>query len=97
MIHLTLQPNGILFNVKVVPGASREKIAGEYDGGLKVTVARPPQDEAANLAVIALLAKHLGIAKDQIEITRGHANPRKTVRVTGLSAEELQKRLQYSL
>jgi uncharacterized protein (TIGR00251 family) len=93
MIRLTSQPDGITFAVKVVPGASRDKIAGEYDGGLKVTVARPPQDGAANAAVIALLAKQLGISKDQIQITRGHTNPRKTVKVTGLSIEDLQTRL----
>jgi hypothetical protein len=93
VIHLTAQSTGITFAVKVVPGASRDKIAGEYDGGLKVTVARPPQDGAANLAVIALLAKHLGISKDKIEITRGHTNPRKTVQVSGITAEELQARL----
>jgi uncharacterized protein (TIGR00251 family) len=93
MIDLTPQLHGITFAVKVVPGASRDKIAGEYDGGLKVTVARPPQDGAANIAVIALLAKQLGISKDQIQITRGHTNPRKTVQVTGLSIEQLQSRL----
>jgi uncharacterized protein YggU (UPF0235/DUF167 family) len=93
MIQLTPQPDGITFTVKVVPGASRDKIAGEYDGGLRVTVARQPQDGAANIAVIALLAKQLGISRDQIQITRGHTNPRKSVCVTGLSIEELQIRL----
>jgi uncharacterized protein len=92
MIHFTTDPTGVHFAVKVVPGASRDKIAGEYDGGLKVTVARPPQDGAANAAVIALLAKHLKIAKDQIEITHGHSRPRKIVRVAGLTAEELEQR-----
>jgi uncharacterized protein (TIGR00251 family) len=93
MIHFTTDPSGVHFSVKVVPGASRDKIAGEYDGGLKVTVARPPQDGAANAAVIALLAKQLAIAKDQIDITHGHSRPRKIVRVTGLSAEEIEQRL----
>jgi hypothetical protein len=94
MIHFTIQPEGILFAVKVVPGASRDKIAGEYDGGLKMTVSRPPQDGAANAAVVSLLSKQLKIPKNQIEITHGHSRPRKIVRVSGLSIEELQKRLE---
>jgi hypothetical protein len=93
MIHFTIQPDGIHLAVKVVPGASRDKIAGEYDGGLKVTVARPPQDGAANAAVIDLLARQLSIPKNQIEITHGHSRPRKIVRISGLDADELQKRL----
>lgn len=95
MIHLTIQPDGIQLAVKVVPGASRDKIAGEYDGGLKVTVARPPQDGAANSAVIDLLARQLSIPKNQIEITHGHSRPRKIVRISGLDADELQKRLGF--
>lgn len=93
MIHFTSEPDGVHFGIKVVPGASRDKVVGEYDGGLKLTVARPPQDGAANAAVVALLAKHLDIARDQIEITHGHSRPRKVVRVTGLSADDLGQRL----
>jgi uncharacterized protein (TIGR00251 family) len=96
MIHFTPQREGILFAVKVVPGASRDKIAGEYDGGLKVTVSSPPQNGAANDAVIAVLSNHLRIPKNRIEITHGHSRARKIVRVTDLSMEELQNRLKTS-
>ncbi len=82
-----------MFAIKVVPGASRDKIAGEYDGGLKVTVARAPENGAANRAVIDLLAKKLGIPRNQIEIIAGHTNPRKRVAVRGMSIESVQQKL----
>ena len=93
MVHFTLHPDGIAFSIKVVPGASRDKIAGEYDGGLKVTVSRPPEDGAANRAVEALLAKQLQVPRESITITHGHSRSRKIVRVTGMSVEQLRDRL----
>ena len=86
----------VTFAVKVVPGASRDRIAGEYDGGLKVTVAKAASEGAANRAVIDLLARELGLAKNQVEIVRGHSNPRKTVRVLGIGADELAGKLKIN-
>ena len=86
----------VVFGVKVVPGASRDRIAGEYDGGLKVTVAKAASEGAANRAVIDLLARELGLAKNQIEIVRGHSNPRKMIRVCGIGIEGLCERLKVT-
>ena len=79
--------------LKVVPGASRDRIVGVLGDALKVAVSKPPAGGAANKAVIQLLAAHLGLPATSIAITRGHANPRKEVLVTGLTAEELAARL----
>jgi len=92
-IRFTEDAGWVTFAVKVVPGASRDRIAGEYDGGLKVTVATAPQDGAANRAVVGLLGRHLGLPKDHIEIVQGQFNPRKTVRVRGITVAKLTERL----
>ena len=90
---LTPKSGGIALAVKVVPGASRRRIAGEYAGGIKITVDQAPVEGAANRAVVVLLAKTLGIAPAQIRISRGQRGPRKEVIITGLSAELIQQRL----
>jgi uncharacterized protein (TIGR00251 family) len=92
-IELTEQPNGISLAVKVVPGSSRTRIAGEYDGGLKINVSQPPQDGAANAAMLKLLAKTLGIPAENVQIIGGHASARKHVLIRGLTAQIIRQRL----
>jgi hypothetical protein len=95
-MKFTEEGGWVMFAVKVVPGASRDRVAGEYDGGLKVTVAKAASDGAANRAVIDLLARELDLAKNQIEIVRGHSHPRKMIRVRGISVDHLCERFKVS-
>lgn len=84
----------VILAVKVVPGASRDRVAGRYGDGVKVQVSAPPEKGKANQAVIAVLAEWLGIKPGQIELTGGHVNPRKTFRLSGLSGQALRQRLE---
>jgi uncharacterized protein (TIGR00251 family) len=93
MIPLTQQPDGVRFALKVVPGASRDRIVGVLGDALKVAVSKPPADGAANKAVVTLLAKALGVRMQNVSVVRGHGSPRKEVRITGLSLAELSNRL----
>ncbi len=95
-VALTSTLDGVIFAVKVVPGASRSRVVGEYDSGLKVTVAPAAEAGAANKAVIALLAQTLGLPKARIQITKGHTSPKKSVLLRDLdpaTAETLLARL----
>jgi len=97
-IQLTNDPatGGVRMALKVVPGASRDRIVGVLGDALKIAVSKPPADGAANKAVIQLLAGHLGLPVTSIAITRGHSNPRKEVLITGLTLEELAARLVFA-
>jgi uncharacterized protein (TIGR00251 family) len=92
-LKLTTRPDGVLLTLKVVPNSSRDRIAGEYAGGLKINITKPPKAGAANKAVIALLAKSLGIPATSIEILRGHTRPRKQVVIRQLTAETIRTKL----
>ena len=92
-MRLTPTAHGFALAVKVVPGASRQRVTGEYGDGVKVSVTAPPERGAANEAVVDLLSETLGIARSQVRILRGHANPRKEVAITGLGADEIERRL----
>jgi uncharacterized protein len=84
------QPDGVSFEVLVVPRASRTRIVGAHAAALKVTLAAPPVDGAANLALCAFLAKALGVPKRAVRITHGEHSKTKTVQVTGVSADQVR-------
>ena len=93
MIRLTEQNGGVRIALKVVPGASRDRVVGVLSDALKVAVSKPPEAGAANAAVVALLAETLGVPGASVRIVRGHANPRKDVFVAGVSAAWVTARL----
>jgi len=84
---------GVAVAVKVVPGSSRDRLAGVLGDCLKVATSAPAEKGRANAAVARLLAAALGVAGRQVELLAGPASPRKEFRVAGLSAEEVRRRL----
>lgn len=54
-----------------------------------MAVAEPPVDGKANAAVIAIVAKSLGVAKGAVEIVRGESGRRKTLRIRGATLAAL--------
>ena len=78
-----------MFNIRVVPRASRSQVAGEFDGGLKVRIAAPPVDGAANDELVRFLAREFGRPRADIEIIAGQTSRTKRVRVTGGSVKRL--------
>ena len=79
--------------MKVVPGASRDEIAGWMGDTLKVRVTAAPERGRANSAVEELIAGTLGVAPDSVRVVSGHAAPRKVVEIAGMSGAELERRL----
>jgi uncharacterized protein len=80
---------GVRFDVRVQPRASRSEIVGEQEGALRVRIAAPPVDGAANEALIELLAKALRVAKRDVKIVQGAASRRKVVEVDGVTPEQV--------
>jgi len=80
-------------DVQVVPRASRSRIVGPHDGRLKIQLAAPPVDGAANEALVELLARTLELPRSAVSVLRGATGKRKTVRIAGLGAAALRARL----
>lgn len=93
VIQLLSDTTGVRLPIKVVPGASRDRLMGELDGALKIAVAAPPERGAANQAVCRLIAHALGLRAAQVQVVAGPASPRKTVLVQGLTADQLRAKL----
>jgi uncharacterized protein (TIGR00251 family) len=79
--------------VKVVPGASRNRVAGRYGDGVKVQVAAAPERGKANAAVIDVLAQWLGVKPNHIELISAPTNPHKHFRISGLDTDTIQAKL----
>jgi uncharacterized protein (TIGR00251 family) len=83
----------MLLNVKVVPGASRDRVVGRYGDGIKVQVAAPPEQGKANAAVARLLADFFAVHPSQVGLIRGAANPRKQFRISGVHPDAFARKL----
>jgi uncharacterized protein (TIGR00251 family) len=79
---------GATLTVRLTPRAGRDRIVGfEIDGRgqrvLKVAVAAPPVDGAANEALVALLAKQLGLPKSAVTLVAGASARLKRLALAG--------------
>jgi len=90
---LSVQSDGVSLAIKLQPRASANEIGEPLGNELRVKVTAPPVDAAANEALIRLLAERLGCPRGRIELLRGHTSRHKVVKLHGLTAEEVMKRL----
>ena len=78
--------------VRVIPRSRRNTI--EWDAGvLKAHLTAPPVEGAANEALLTLLATKLGLPRRSISIVQGATSRHKVVEITGLTTEEIEKKL----
>lgn len=89
-------PDVAIIRVRLTPRGGRDRIDGWVDDPgkpgarmLKVRVAAPPVDGAANKALVAVLARTLGVARSAVEITAGQTARIKTVRINGITDTDL--------
>jgi len=68
-------------------------MAGERNGVLLARVTAPPVDGRANTALCRQVAKRAGVGVRSVSIVRGASTREKTVRVEGISEEELRRAL----
>jgi len=79
-------PGGVELSVLVQPRASRSRVVGTHGELLKVQLAAPPVDGAANAELLELLADLLGIPRRQVSLVSGESSRRKRVRALGVDA-----------
>jgi uncharacterized protein (TIGR00251 family) len=71
----------VRLDIRVMPRASKNAVSGTHAGRLVVRVTAPPVDDAANEAVVELLADTYGVPKRSVRIVSGHASRNKTVEI----------------
>jgi uncharacterized protein len=85
---------GVTFSVRVVPRASRSEVVGFHDGALKIRIAAPPVEGAANQELLKFLARRFAAPRASVTLIAGASSKNKIIRIanpTDAMRKELSK------
>lgn len=88
---------GVRFPVHAQPRASRDRVVGRQGDAVKLQVASPPVDGAANDAIVRFIAKLVGVPRSSVRIVQGERSRQKVVEVAGADVEHVAARLDDAL
>ena len=74
----------------MVPRAAVTAIVGVHGERLKVSLAAPPVDGAANAELVAFFARALGVPKRDVAIVAGETSRRKTLAIAGVTTAQVR-------
>jgi len=80
--------------VHVVPRAHTTDIAGRHGDALKIRLAAPPVDGAANEELVRFLAERLAVPRSAVTIAAGLTGRRKTVKISGVETADALRTLE---
>jgi uncharacterized protein (TIGR00251 family) len=85
--------SGVRIEIRVTPRASRTTVEGIRGGRVLVRVTAPPVDNAANEAVVDLMAGVLDVPKRAVRVIAGGAARNKVIEVDGVTVRDAITRL----
>jgi len=91
LIEHQIRDGRLVFRVQVVPRSSRSEVVGEHNSALRVRLAAPPVDGAANDELIHVLAKTFKVSRSAVKILSGHSSRLKQVSIEGVTQSALEK------
>src|SRR5215467_13296408 len=94
MIEILERDGAIIVGVRVQPRASKDEIAGEMGGALKVRLRAPAVENRANDALIEYLAQLLKTPKAAVRILSGDRSRTKRIEIRGVTRQQLETLLQ---
>lgn len=86
-------------HVHVIPGASHTRFPAGFNpwrGCIEIKVRSTAQENKANREVMETIARFFGLSAQDVHVTSGQKSREKTVRLTGISAEAIIKKLEAS-
>ena len=78
---------GWLISVHAQPGAKKSAVAGLHGDVLKIRIAAPPVEGKANEALMAFVAKALGVPRRAVSIVKGESSREKLLLVADPAAD----------
>lgn len=90
-LRITARDGAVRFAVHVQPRASRSEIVGMHGDALKIRLAAPPVDGAANDALVTLLAQAFAIPRRAVRILAGESSRAKLVELEGVTPEAVRR------
>jgi hypothetical protein len=78
--------------IRLTPRGGADRIDGVRDGVLRVRVAAPPVDGAANEALIRLIAAELHVPRGAARLVSGATARTKVVEIDGVDEDAIRRR-----
>ena len=89
MLETQEKDGGVIFSVRVQPRASKDEIAGEMDGALKVRLRAPAVEDRANEALVEYLAQLLKRPRSAVRILSGERSRTKRIEISGVTRQQI--------
>ena len=93
MLEITesLAAGTVIFAVRIQPRASKDEIAGEIAGALKIRLQAPALEGRANEALIEFLADLLKTPKGAVRILSGERSRIKRLEIRGVTKQQIER------
>ena len=79
--------------LKVIPNAPRDEVAGWLGAALKVKIHAPALEGRANDALVEFLARRLALPRRAVVLAHGDRSRHKVVQIDGVTFDEVKRRL----
>ena len=89
MLEVQERDGAAIFPVRVQPRASKDEIAGEMGGALKVRLCAPAVEDRANEALVEFLAQLLKTPKSAVRILSGDRSRTKRIEIRGVTPQQI--------
>ena len=91
MLEITEQPERgvVIFSVRVQPRASKDEVAGEMAGALRIRLLAPALEDRANEALVEFLARLLKTPKSAVRILSGERSHTKRIAIQGVTKQQV--------
>ncbi len=89
MLDAREREGAVTFPVRVQPRASKDEIAGEMGGALKVRLRAPAVEDRANEALVEFLAQLLKTPRAAVRILSGERSRTKRIEIRGVTRQQI--------
>ena len=89
MLEVQEREGAVIFSLRVQPRASKDEIAGEIGGALKVRLRAPALEDRANEALVEFLARLLKTSKSAVSILNGERSRTKRIEISGVTRQQI--------
>ena len=89
MLEVQEREGTVVFSVRVQPRASKDEIAGEMGGALKVRLRAPAVEDRANEALVEFLAQLLKTPRAAVRILSGERSRTKRIEIRGVTRQQI--------
>jgi uncharacterized protein len=89
MVEIEERNGAAIFSVRVQPRGSKDEVAGEMAGAMKVRLRAPAVENRANEALIEFLARLLKTPISAVRILSGDRSRTKRIEIAGVTRQQI--------